>query len=76
MIREINFVEMFEKLKKLKEENDEKLNEFTVKMKKKVSINDLFSFEKMMVDKLDFILGDNEKGKAEKIETKNALVFL
>lgn len=47
-----------------------------VKLKKKVGINDLFSFEKMMIEKLDSILGDSEKNKAEKIETKNALVFL
>ncbi len=59
MIRQINFVEMIEKLKKMKEENEGKLTQFSVKLKKKVGITDLFSFEKIMIEKLDNILGDN-----------------
>lgn len=59
MLKEINFPEMMEKMKTVKEDMDHKVAEFSQKIKKKVGVNDLFSFEKIMVDKLDRFLGDN-----------------
>jgi len=39
MIKEINFSEMLEKVKKQKEEVDHKVSEFGSKIKKKVGVN-------------------------------------
>lgn len=41
MMKEINFNEMQQKMKKYKEDMDTKLNEFVIKLKKKVGANDL-----------------------------------
>jgi len=37
------------KLKKYKEDTDNKLNEFLIKLKKKVGVNDLMEIEKTIV---------------------------
>ena len=49
---------------------------FALKIKKKVGVNDLLALEKSMVDKLDKFFSDAEINKAEKVETKDALIFL
>lgn len=76
MIKEINFPEMMEKNRKFREETDQKMNDLILKMKKKVGSNQLLAFEQTMIEKLDKFLSDNEKSKAEKEETKQALIFL
>jgi hypothetical protein len=52
------------------------MNELILKMKKKVGSNELIALEQTMIEKLDKFLSDNEKNKAEKEETRDALVFL
>jgi hypothetical protein len=76
MIKEINFAEMMEKNRKFKEETEQKTNDLILKMKKKVGTNELLAFEQTMIEKLDKFLSENEKTKAEKDETKEALLFL
>ena len=76
LIKEINFPELLEKNKKFREEMDQKMIDLSLKMKKKVGSNELVAFEQTMVEKLDKFLGDSEKSKAEKNETKEALIFL
>lgn len=41
MIKEINFAELQDKIKKFKEDTDHKVGELSLKMKKKVGTNDL-----------------------------------
>lgn len=41
MLKEINFNEMMDKIKKMKEDVDHKIGEFSIKLKKKCGINDL-----------------------------------
>lgn len=41
MLKEINFTEMQQKIKKMKEDMDQKLGEFSIKLKKKVGIAEL-----------------------------------
>lgn len=49
MIKDINFADMLEKIKKQKDEVDRKVSEFAIKLKKKVGANDLLAFEKSMI---------------------------
>ena len=76
MLKEINFNEMQQKLKKYKEQNEQKLGEFSMKLKKKVGHAEISEIEKNMVEKLDKFFGLNQKLKADKDETKEALSFL
>lgn len=76
MIKEINFPDMMDKNKKFKEETEQKMNDLVLKLKKKVGSNELVALEQNMIDKLDKFFSDNEKTKAEKDETKDALLFL
>ena len=76
MLKEINFTEMQQKIKKIKEETDQKLSEFSIKLKKKIGLAELGEIEKSIVDKLDKYLASHEKLKADKDETKQALLFL
>ena len=76
MIKEINFPDMMDKNKKFKEETEQKMNDLVLKLKKKVGSNELIALEQNMIDKLDKFFSDNEKNKAEKDETKDALLFL
>lgn len=39
MLKEINFAEMMEKLRKFREDLDQKMNDLAMKMKKKVGAN-------------------------------------
>ena len=75
MMKEINFNDMQQKLRKYKEDMDTKLQEFTIKLKKKVGPNELVEVEKMIIEKIDRFL-NGEKPKADKEETKEALTFL
>lgn len=75
MMKEINFNDMQQKLRKYKEDMDTKLQEFTIKLKKKVGPNELVEVEKMIIEKIDRFL-NGEKPKADKEETKEALSFL
>lgn len=45
-----------EKNRKFREEMDQKVNDLTIKMKKKVGSSELTNFEQTMVDKLDKFL--------------------
>ena len=65
-MKEINFTEILERLKKQKEEVEQKVAEFATKIKKKVGANELHAFEKAMVDKLDKFFNEFEIQKAEK----------
>ena len=76
MIKEINFPDMMDKNKKFKEETEQKMYDLVLKLKKKVGSNELIALEQNMIDKLDKFFSDNEKNKAEKDETKDALLFL
>lgn len=76
MIKEINFPDMMDKNKKFKEDTEQKINDLVLKLKKKVGTNELIALEQNMIDKLDKFFSDNEKTKAEKDETKDALLFL
>jgi hypothetical protein len=76
MIREINFPELLEKVKKLRDETEGRVVELAGKMKKKVGQGELAALEATMVDRLDKFLLENERSKAEKQETKQALLFL
>ena len=76
MIKEINFPEMLEKIRKFREDMDHKMSDLVIKMKKKVGTQQLHELEQTMVEKLDKFLSENEKNKAEKQETKDVLVFL
>lgn len=67
---------MMEKNKKFKEDADQKINDLIVKMKKKVGSNQLLAFEQTMIEKLDKFFSQNQKSKAEKEQTKQALLFL
>ena len=49
MMKEINFNEMQQKLKKYKEESESKLNEMILKLKKKVGVTELTDLEKNMI---------------------------
>lgn len=66
MIKEVNFAELADKMRKFKEETEHRVVELAGKMKKKVSVAELAALEKNMVDKLDKFFSDNEKSKAEK----------
>lgn len=41
MLKEMNFNELMEKIKKIKEETDHKVGELSIKMKKKCGMSDL-----------------------------------
>lgn len=56
MMKEINFSEMQQKIKKFKEETESKLNEMILKLKKKVGTTELSELEKNMVEKIDGFL--------------------
>ena len=45
-----------EKNRKFREDMDQKVNDLTIKMKKKVGSSELSNFEQTMVDKLDKFL--------------------
>lgn len=75
MMKEINFNEMQQKIKKFKEDSDTKLSEFGIRLKKKVGSGDLLEIEKNIIEKIDRYLV-NEKPKADQTETKDALSFL
>jgi hypothetical protein len=64
MIKEINFTELLEKMKKFREETDAKVQELAIKMKKKVSQSELLTLEKAMIEKLDKFLNENGHSKA------------
>ena len=74
-MKEINFNEMQQKIKKFKEDSDTKLSEFAIRLKKKVGSGDLLEIEKNIIEKIDKYLV-NEKPKADQTETKEALSFL
>ncbi len=76
MMKEINFNDMQQKLRKYKEESETKLNEMIIKIKKKVGGAELAEVEKRIVDQIDRFLLGNEKAKADRDETKDALSFL
>lgn len=48
----------------------------SIKLKKKVGLAEIGQIEKNIIEKLDYFLGSNEKLKADKDETKEALCFL
>lgn len=75
MMKEINFNEMQQKIKKFKEDSETKLSEFGIRLKKKVGSGDLLEIEKNIIEKIDRYLV-NEKPKADQTETKDALSFL
>ena len=56
MMKEINFVDIMEKLKKFQDDTSAKVGQLTSKMKKKVNQNELLAMEKIMIDKLDKFL--------------------
>lgn len=64
MIKEINFTELLEKMKKFREETDSKVQELASKMKKKVSQSELLTLEKAMIEKLDKFFNENGHSKA------------
>lgn len=66
MLKEINFTEMQQKIKKMKEDMQQKLGEFSIKLKKKVGVAELSEIQKNIVEKLDKFLTLNEKLKADK----------
>ena len=70
MMKEINFNEMQQKLRKFKEDSDTKLNEMIIKLKKKVGGTELAEVEKKIVEQIDKFLLGNEKAKADREETK------
>ena len=76
MIKEIDFAGLLERIMKFKEETENKVTELTTKIKKKVSKAEILEFEKSMIEKLDRFFSENERNKAEKMETKDALIFL
>ena len=76
MMKEINFNDMQQKLRKFKEDTDSKLNDLIIKLKKKIGGNELVEVEKKIVDQIDKFLLSNEKAKADRDETKEALSFL
>lgn len=76
MIKEINFTELLDKIKKFKEETEGRVTQLAAKIKKKVSQNEMLNLEKSMIEKLDKFLAENQRSKAEKQETKEALMFL
>jgi hypothetical protein len=41
MLKEMNFTELMDKIKKIKEDSDQKIGEFSIKLKKKCGITDL-----------------------------------
>lgn len=41
MLKEMNFTQLMDKIKKIKEDTDQKIGEFSIKLKKKCGINDL-----------------------------------
>ena len=69
-MKEINFNEMQQKLRKFKEDSDTKLNEMIIKLKKKVGGTELAEVEKKIVEQIDKFLLGNEKAKADREETK------
>ena len=56
MMKEINFNEMQQKIKKFKEDSDTKLSEFAIRLKKKVGSGDLLETEKNIIEKIDKFL--------------------
>ena len=76
MMKEINFIEMQEKLRKVKDDTETKIGEMVTKLKKKVGNHELHEMEKGLVEKIDKFLMNNSNDKAEKNETKEALLFL
>ena len=59
MIKEINFAEMIDKIKKFKDDLDHRMHDLTIKMKKKVGTTELAALEQSIVEKLDKFLSDN-----------------
>ena len=76
MMKEINFNDMQQKLRKFKEDSDTKISEMIIKLKKKVGGAELADVEKRIVEQLDKFLLAGEKAKADRDETKEALSFL
>lgn len=76
MIREMNFSELMDKIKKIKEETDNKVGELSIKLKKKCGLSDLTELENNMIEKLDKFLAINQKDKASTNQTKDALIYL
>lgn len=53
MLKQINFSEMQEKIKKFKDDTDHKIGELSMRLKKKCGLNDLGEFEKTIIERLD-----------------------
>lgn len=64
MLKEMNFNELMEKIKKIKEQTDHKVGELSIKMKKKCGMSDLTDLQNTLVERLDKFFAANEKGKA------------
>lgn len=66
MMKEINFNDMQQKLRKFKEDSDNKISEMIIKLKKKVGGAELADVEKRIVEQLDKFLLAGEKAKADR----------
>ena len=66
MMKEINFNDMQQKLRKFKEDSDTKISEMIIKLKKKVGGVELADVEKRIVEQLDKFLLAGEKAKADR----------
>ena len=66
MIKQINFTQLLQKLKKFRDDTETKVSELAVKMKKKVSQGELLALESTIIGKLDKFFADNERNKAGK----------
>ena len=66
MMKEINFNDMQQKLRKFKEDSDNKISEMIIKLKKKVGGAELADVEKRIVEQLDKFLLAGEKEKADR----------
>lgn len=75
MIREIDFPEQLEKVRRVREETEGRVGELAAKLRRKVGQGELLALESTLVERLDKFLGE-ERGRAEKAETKQALLFL
>ena len=65
-MKEINFNDMQQKLRKFKEDSDNKISEMIIKLKKKVGGAELADVEKRIVEQLDKFLLAGEKAKADR----------
>jgi hypothetical protein len=75
MVKEINFAEMQQRLKKFRDDTESKLGEMALKLKRKVGSSELGEVERNIVERLDGFLAGNDP-KADRQETKDALSFL